>query len=56
VDLCPEWSKKEVVAYVAVYLRLAGLAALSSLVYVVAAILAARVIAWNLREYRCEYV
>jgi hypothetical protein len=36
VDLCPEWTRSEVLAYVAIYLRVAGFCALGSGLYVAA--------------------
>ena len=36
VDYCPEWPRKDIVRYVQVYLRVAGLEADTSLIYVTA--------------------
>jgi len=56
VDYCPEWPRKDIVRYVQVYLRVAGLEAVTSLIYVTAAIRFAAALAKTLREYRCEYI
>jgi len=56
VDQCPEWSRREIINYVQVYLRMGGLLALTSVVYVGAGLVAAFRLAKNLREYRCEYI
>lgn len=56
VDLCPEWTKREIIRYVQVYLKMAGLCALTSTTFLVAGIASAHKLAKRLQEYKCEYI
>eukprot|EP00615_Pteridomonas_danica_P001258 CAMPEP_0114375188 /NCGR_PEP_ID=MMETSP0101-20121206/36121_1 /TAXON_ID=38822 ORGANISM="Pteridomonas danica, Strain PT" /NCGR_SAMPLE_ID=MMETSP0101 /ASSEMBLY_ACC=CAM_ASM_000211 /LENGTH=294 /DNA_ID=CAMNT_0001529189 /DNA_START=366 /DNA_END=1251 /DNA_ORIENTATION=+ len=53
---CPEWSKKDIINYVQVYLTASGLTAMTSMIYVGAGIITAMKLSKKLREYRVEYV
>ena len=56
VDPCPEWTKREIIRYVQVYLKMAGLCALSSTIFLLAGIASAKTLLITLQNYRCEYV
>uniref|UniRef100_A0A7S2R9T0 Tetraspanin n=1 Tax=Rhizochromulina marina TaxID=1034831 RepID=A0A7S2R9T0_9STRA len=56
VDVCPEWTKEEVIDVVEVYLKLAGLCGFVSLVFVSGGVMSAYLLAKNLKEYKCEYI
>ena len=56
VNFCPEWTKREIIRYVQVYLKMSGLTALSSMIFILAGITSAYTLVQTLREYRCEYI
>mmetsp|Transcript_89016 Transcript_89016/g.172439 ORF Transcript_89016/g.172439 Transcript_89016/m.172439 type:complete len:445 (+) Transcript_89016:115-1449(+) len=55
-DQCTEWSRRNIIDYVQVYLQMGGLFSLTSVVYAGAGLVAAVRLNRNLRDYRCEYI
>lgn len=53
---CPEWEPDEIVGYLAVELKLGGLTAILSVLYVVGGLVTADILRKNLRDYKCAYV
>ena len=53
---CPEWSTKEIVDMTAIDIKMAGLVAILSLIYLFSAIVVAWLLRENLKNYKTEYV
>ena len=53
---CPEWSTKEIVDMTAIDIKMAGLVAFLSLLYLIGALIVASLLRQNLKNYKTEYV
>lgn len=56
VDMCPEWSRKEISYIMAADFRIAGLTALLSILYEGGGLFTGYLLFENLREYFCGYI
>jgi hypothetical protein len=55
-NLCPEWSKADVISLLVLDLRIAGVVGLVCILYLVGALIVASIVNYSLRNYKTDYV
>jgi hypothetical protein len=55
-NFCPQWTRDEIVTLLSLDLKVAGTVALTSIMYLIGAIIVAAYVRLSLRNYKCDYV
>lgn len=53
---CPEWESAEVIAFVTISVKVAGVVSFLSMLFIIGGIIVSELYRQNLRNYKCDYI